>query len=149
MVVVPPSPKNAVSLSEAAGTVINQGYIGSCACGRLEDLAVAARVLKGRKLAPGRRLYVVPSSGEVMRLASKLGYLDDIIGAGAFVASSSCDFCSGRQGALDNGEKAMSTGPLNVPGRMGNLNADIYIGSAASVAAAVVAGEITDPREFL
>lgn len=148
-VVVPPSPKDAVTLSSVAGLPIQQGYIGSCASGRIEDLAIAARILKGRKIAHGSRLYVVPSSKEVMKQACRLGYMEILADAGAFISSSTCDFCSGRQGALADGERGISTGTLNVPGRMGNINADVYNASAASVAAALVTGRITDPRALL
>lgn len=149
VVVIPPSPANTRNLSEFAGTRIDVGYLGSCASGRLEDLEIAARVLKGKKIKPGFQLHVVPTSQEIMQVASERGYLTDIIAAGAFVQSSSCDHCFGRIGVMTKGQNAMSTGTLNVPGRMGSTESQIFIGNAASVAASALTGEITDPRLYL
>lgn len=149
VVVVPPSPRNTQNLTDYTGTVVQVGYLGSCASGRLEDLEIAARVLKGRHIKPGFQLHVVPTSQAIMEEASRRGYLTDLIAAGAFVTSSSCDYCFGRAGVMTAGQRAVSTGTLNVRGRMGSPDSEIYIVNAAAVAAAALTGEITDPRPYL
>ena len=147
--VKPPSPGNACVLSEVEGVEVQQGYIGSCASGRLEDLETAARILKGKKIKPGFRLYVVPSSREIMVNAMESGALATLVEAGAFTSSPTCDFCYGKTQSLCVGEKAVSTGTLNVPGRMGSIDAEIYQVSAAVVAATALTGRISDPRDLL
>lgn len=149
VVVVPPSPANTRNLGEFEGTKIDVGYLGSCASGRLEDLEIAARILKGKKIRDGFQLHVVPTSNDIMEQAAARGYLTDIIAAGAFVQSSSCDHCFGRIGVMTKGQNAISTGTLNTPGRMGSTDSQIFIANAASVAAAALSGEITDPRKHL
>jgi 3-isopropylmalate/(R)-2-methylmalate dehydratase large subunit len=149
VVVIPPTPSNTRDLSDYAGTEVHVGYLGSCASGRLEDLEIAARILKGRKVKPGFQLHVVPTSQQIMLEASKRGYLSDIIAAGAFVQSSSCDYCFGRLGVMTAGQRAVSTGTLNVKGRMGSPDSEIYIVNAAAVAASAIEGAITDPRKYL
>ena len=147
--VVPPSPRNTQNLVDYVGTEVQVGYLGSCASGRLEDLDIAARVLKGRRIKPGFQLHVVPTSQAIMEEASRRGYLTDLIAAGAYVTSSSCDYCYGRAGVMTAGQRAVSTGTLNVRGRMGSPDSEIYIVNAAAVAAAALTGEITDPRPYL
>jgi 3-isopropylmalate/(R)-2-methylmalate dehydratase large subunit len=95
------------------------------------------------------RLYVVPSSAKIMAEAARLGYLERLVEAGAWISSPTCDFCYGKTQYLFDGEAAISTGTLNIPGRMGSVSAEIYLGSAASVAAAAIEGTIADPRNFL
>jgi 3-isopropylmalate/(R)-2-methylmalate dehydratase large subunit len=148
-VVCPPAIDNAKSLSDAKGVKIDQGYIGSCGSGRLEDLEIAARILQGKKVSDHFRLYIVPSSREIMTRALEKGWIKTFVEAGAFVTSSTCDFCSGRLQSLAPGEKAVSTAWLNVPGRMVCTEAEIYLASSATVAATAVAGEIVDPRKYL
>jgi len=148
-VVRPPSPGNACALKEIEGLEVQQGYLGSCASGRLEDIETAAKIIKGKKIKPDFRLYVVPSSREVMVQAMESGALATLVESGAFTSSPTCDFCYGRTQSLCAGEKAVSTGTLNVPGRMGSMGAEIYQTSAAVVAATAVTGRITDPRNFL
>ena len=147
--VVPPSPRNTQNLVDHVGTEVQVGYLGSCASGRLEDLDIAARVLKGRRIKPGFQLHVVPTSQAIMEEASRRGYLTDLIAAGAYVTSSSCDYCYGRAGVMTAGQRAVSTGTLNVRGRMGSPDSEIYIVNAAAVAASALTGEITDPRPYL
>jgi 3-isopropylmalate/(R)-2-methylmalate dehydratase large subunit len=149
MVALPPSPANTALLADHLGLPIDAGYLGSCASGRLEDLRIAARILRGRSLAPGFTLNVVPTSRAIMAAASADGTLTALIEAGAFVSSPSCDFCSGNIATLAPGQKAVSTGTLNVPGRMGSTAAEIYLCSAATVAASALAGCIADPRPWL
>jgi 3-isopropylmalate/(R)-2-methylmalate dehydratase large subunit len=149
MIVVPPKPQTAVPLKMAIGTPVQQGNIASCAAGRIEDIAIAARILKGRKIAKGFRLYITPSSINILQEAVRLGYMDALAQAGAFFSSSTCDFCYGRQGVPADGDNVITTGTLNVPGRMGNTAANLYIGSAAAVAAASITAAVVDPRDYL
>jgi 3-isopropylmalate/(R)-2-methylmalate dehydratase large subunit len=149
MVAAPPSPANVHRLAEYSGLAVQAGYLGSCASGRLEDLRAAAAVLKGRQVAAGFSLHVIPTSREIMSRASHEGLLQTFIDAGAFVSSSSCDYCSGNIATIAAGQRAVSTGTLNVPGRMGSPDAEIYLCNAAVLAASAVAGRITDPRRMV
>jgi 3-isopropylmalate/(R)-2-methylmalate dehydratase large subunit len=136
-------------IENCIGLDVTQGYIGSCASGRKSDLDIAARILKGKKIKEGFRLYVVPSSREAMLHAARNGSLATLIECGAFISSPSCDYCYGKMGCMTDGERAVSTGTLNVPGRMGSLKAEIYLGSAATVAASAINGVIADPCDAL
>lgn len=148
VVVIPPSPSNTRNLVDHLGLPMDAGYVGSCASGRLEDIRAVAQVLRGRKVHPNFRLNVVPTSQAILADALREGLIDPIVQAGAFIASSSCDYCFGRMGNIAAGQRAVSTGTLNVPGRMGSPDAEIYITSAASVAAAAVDGCLSDPRKY-
>ena len=149
IVVIPPSPANTRLLVDYVGLPVQAGYLGSCASGRLEDLHAAARVFKGRRVAAGFSLHVVPTSQHIMSEAARDGTLATLIDAGAFVSSPSCDFCSGNIATVAAGQRAVSTGTLNVPGRMGHTDAEIYLCNAAVVAASAVEGRIADPRPYL
>ncbi|MBL6622898.1 MAG: 3-isopropylmalate dehydratase, partial [Alphaproteobacteria bacterium] len=149
IVVIPPNPANTRDLTDFAGTEIHLGYLGSCASGRLEDLRMAAEVLEGRQIKPGFQLHVVPTSQSIMEQAAREGTLATLIAAGAYVTSSSCDYCFGRMGVMSDGQAAVSTGTLNVRGRMGSPDSEIYIVNAAAVAAAAIEGCIADPRKYL
>jgi 3-isopropylmalate/(R)-2-methylmalate dehydratase large subunit len=149
IVVVPPNPADTRNLSEVAGTEVQVGYLGSCASGRVEDLELAADVLEGHKVKDGFQLNVIPTSQEIMRIAAEKGIITRLINAGAFISSSSCDYCFGRMGVMRAGQRAVSTGTLNVRGRMGSPDSEIYIVNAAAVAAAAIEGRITDPRPYL
>ncbi|MEH7380414.1 aconitase family protein [Bacillus sp. JJ1533] len=148
VIVVPPSPANTVPISDVLGTTIHSGYIGSCASGRIKDFEQAAFILKGRKIKEGFRLNAVPTSTEIQAKISKMGITEQLIEAGALVSFPSCDFCVGRLGALADGESALSTGTLNIPGRMGSTKSYIYTASPYTIAASAIYGQITDPREF-
>ncbi|HVZ45225.1 MAG TPA: aconitase family protein [Ramlibacter sp.] len=148
VLVVPPSPADTRPLKDFLGLHIDVGYIGSCASGRIEDLRAAAQVLKGRRVKPGFQLNVVPSSNEIMLQATQEGLLATLMQAGAFISSPTCSFCYGALGGMLAGQRALSTGTLNVRGRMGSVDSEIYIGSAASVAAAAIDGAVADPRAF-
>jgi len=148
-VVIPPSPANTRNLVDHLGLPVQVGYLGSCASGRLEDLRAAAHVLRGRHVKPGFQLHVVPTSQEIMRQAAQEGLLTDLIAAGAFISSPSCDYCFGRLGVMSAGQRAVSTGTLNVRGRMGSTDSEIFIVNAAAVAAAAIEGQIADPRPYL
>ena len=148
-VVLPGSARadNTTDAASVGDTAITKAFIGSCASGRIEDIRAAADVLRGRKVASGVRLNVVPTSKEIHRQAEEEGLLDTLRDAGADIATSSCDFCFGYQKPLGAGENCISTGVLNISGRMGSTDANIYMGSAYTVAASAITGHITDPRE--
>lgn len=149
VIVVPPSPANTRDLADFIGLPVHAGYLGSCASGRLEDLRAAAAVLRGRHVADGFSLNVVPTSQRIMLEASREGLLSTLVEAGAFVSSPSCDYCYGRIGTIAAGQRAVSTGTLNVPGRMGSADAEIYLCNASAVAAAAIEGRVADPRQYL
>ena len=149
IVVAPPSPANTRDLSDYVGLEVHTGYLGSCASGRLEDLRAAAAVLKGRKIKPAFQLHVVPTSQAIMAAAAREGLIARLVEAGAFISSSSCDYCYGRIATMSDGQRAVSTGTLNTPGRMGSADAEIFICNAAVVAASALEGRIADPRPYL
>ncbi len=149
LVACPHQPDNVHPVSEVKGTRIHQVFIGTCTNGRLDDLEVAAKVLKGKKVHPGTRLIVVPPSSHVMREAMARGYLIDIVEAGGAVGTPGCAACYGaHMGALANGENALATQNRNFRGRMGNPEGNIYLSSPAVAAATALTGVITDPREL-
>lgn len=138
---------NVKPISEVVGTKIHQIVLGSCTNGRLEDLEVAAKILKGKKIAKGVRMLVFPASGRIFREAIRLGYILDLMEAGAVVVNPGCGPCLGvHQGALGDGEVALSTTNRNFKGRMGNPNSEVYLCSPSVAAASALTGVITDPR---
>jgi 3-isopropylmalate/(R)-2-methylmalate dehydratase large subunit len=149
LVVVPPTPADSRNVTEFLGLDLNVGYLGSCASGRIEDLRIAARILEGRKIAPGFQLNVVPTSQEIMSAAGREGLLSILTDAGAFISAPTCDYCFGRIGTMSAKQRAVSTGTLNVRGRMGSPDSEIYLCSAATVAASAIEGKIADPRKYL
>ena len=149
IIVVPPSPANTQNLAEYVGLEIHAGYLGSCASGRLEDLRAAAKVLGGRQVKEGFQLHVVPTSKEIMAAAAAEGLITTLVEAGAFISSPSCDYCFGRIATMTAKQRAVSTGTLNVRGRMGSPDSEIYLVNAAAVAAAAIEGRIADPRKYL
>jgi 3-isopropylmalate/(R)-2-methylmalate dehydratase large subunit len=141
---------NVAPLKEVAGTPVQQGVIGTCTNGRMEDFRIAAGILKGKKLAPGCRLIIAPSSRQVMLQAIREGLIETFVESGAAVVTPGCGPCVGtHNGVPSDGENVISTANRNFKGRMGNNRAFIYLGSPATVAASVIKGQITDPREFL
>ncbi|MFD1858405.1 3-isopropylmalate dehydratase large subunit [Aeromicrobium camelliae] len=132
---------------ELTGTAVTKAFIGSCASGRIEDIRAAASVLDGRTVAPGVTLNVVPTSKAVHDQAEREGLLDVLRAAGAQIAQSSCDFCFGYQKPLQPEDVCISTGVLNISGRMGSTDAGIYMGSAFTVAASAVSGHINTAAE--
>lgn len=132
------------------GTRIDQAYIGSCTGGRYTDLELAAKLLKGKKVKAGRRLLVSPASKSIWERASQSGILYTLSEAGAVVLAPTCGVCVGlHSGVLADEEVCISSSNRNFLGRMGSKKASTYLGSPLTVAAAAVAGEIVDPREFL
>lgn len=139
---------NVKPVGQVAGTRIQQVVIGSCTNGRLDDLAVAAGILKGKKVFRGTRMLVFPASYRIYGQALDLGYIGVFIKAGAVVMNPGCGPCLGvHQGALGDGETALATTNRNFKGRMGNPNAEVYLCSPAVAAASAVTGVITDPRK--
>lgn len=129
---------------------INQAYIGSCTGGREEDIAIAANILRGKHIPKYTRLVVVPASAEVMTACIEKGYIQDLMKAGATITSPGCGACLGaHEGVLAPGEVCISSTNRNFPGRMGSTGAEIYLASPATVAASILNGQITDPREYL
>jgi 3-isopropylmalate/(R)-2-methylmalate dehydratase large subunit len=139
---------NVKAVGEVAGKAVQQIVIGSCTNGRLDDIEIAANILKGKKVARSVRMLVFPASGRIFREALAKGYIATLMEAGAVVANSGCGPCLGvHQGALADGEAALSTTNRNFKGRMGNPNSEVYLCSPAVAAASALTGVITDPRK--
>lgn len=151
MVALPDSvANNTRPVSEMQNVHVDQCTIGSCANGRLEDLASAARILKGRKIHNGTRLIVTPATQSIYIKALELGYISTIVSAGGIVTNPTCGSCmGGHMGLLSEGEVAVSSTTRNFKGRMGSRDASIYLASSATVAASAVKGFLTDPTEFM
>jgi 3-isopropylmalate dehydratase large subunit len=146
----PPDVNNVVPVEEVEHVRIDQVFLGTCTNGRLDDLAIAANIMRGKSLHPQTRMVVVPASREIYLEAMRLGYLETFIQAGASVGTPGCGPCIGRHyGVLAPGERALTTMNRNFTGRMGDPTAEIYLGSPATAAATALSGHITDPRNFL
>jgi len=140
---------NVAPVREAAGTRIDQALLGTCTNGRLSDLGMAARVLEGRKVAPGVRLIVIPASAEVYLAALEAGYLRTFVEAGAAIESPGCGPCMGNHmGIPAEGEVTISTANRNFRGRMGTQESEVYLASPLVVAASAVAGHIVHPDDL-
>jgi 3-isopropylmalate/(R)-2-methylmalate dehydratase large subunit len=147
-VACPHTVDNVKPIEAVEGVRVHQIVIGSCTNGRLDDIEDAVRVLRGRTVAAGTRMLVFPASGRVFRQALARGYVADLMKAGAVVMNSGCGPCLGvHQGALGDGEVALSTTNRNFKGRMGNAGAEVYLCSPYVAAASAVTGYITDPRK--
>jgi 3-isopropylmalate/(R)-2-methylmalate dehydratase large subunit len=141
---------NAFPISQLERRKVDQCFIGSCANGQIEDLRIAADMLRGRRVAPGVRLIVTPASQAVYAQAVREGYVEMLADAGAIVTNSTCGACFGyHMGLLGAGEVCITASTRNFKGRMGSPEAEIYMASPRTVAAAAIAGEIIDPREVL
>jgi 3-isopropylmalate/(R)-2-methylmalate dehydratase large subunit len=146
-VACPSSVDNVKPVSEVGNVPVEQAFIGSCTNGRIEDLRLAAQVLKGRRVKDGVRALVIPASQEVYRQAMQEGLLEVFTDAGAIVCGSACGPClGGHIGLLAAGESCVSTSNRNFIGRMGSTQANVYLASPATVAASAVTGKITDPN---
>jgi len=150
MIAKPHHVENVVPIEEVVGIAIDQVVIGSCTNGRLEDLIVAAEILRGKQVADHVRLIVTPASRTVYMSAMEQGVLQTLMSAGAIVNSPGCGSCVGiHMGVLADGEVCLSTQNRNFKGRMGNPNAFIYLSSPAVAAASSIEGKIADPREVI
>jgi 3-isopropylmalate/(R)-2-methylmalate dehydratase large subunit len=146
-VAVPHSVDNVKPISEVKDTEINQAFIGSCTNGRLEDLRSAAQILKGKKIARGVRLIVIPASQEIYLNALKEGLIKTFMDAGATIGNPNCGPClGGHMGILAEGEVCISSSNRNFVGRMGSNKSFVYLASPPTVAASAITGKITDPR---
>lgn len=146
----PSNVDNIKGITEILGTRIDQGFIGSCTNGRIEDLAVAASILQGRKVAPFTKLIVTPASRSILAEAVAKGYIKTFIEAGAIIQPPACGLCCGRSGGIvSDGERVIATNNRNFLGRMGSPKSEIFLASPATVAAAVIEGQIVDPRQYL
>jgi len=150
MVAKPHTVDNVVPVSAVAGIKVQQVSIGTCTNGRLEDLKIAAKILKGQYRNLKTRLIISPASRDILLAATEAGYIQTFLEAGGIVLPPGCGSCLGlHQGVLGDGESCFSTANRNFKGRMGSPEAFIYLGSPATAAATAIRGEITDPREFL
>ncbi|OGX40410.1 MAG: 3-isopropylmalate dehydratase large subunit [Omnitrophica WOR_2 bacterium RIFCSPLOWO2_01_FULL_41_12] len=145
----PHSVDNVAGVEDLKGVKINQAFLGTCTNGRLEDLKVAAGILKFRKVASGVKFIVAPASKPIFLESLKLGIIDILVRAGAAVISPGCGPCVGTHcGVPADNEVVISSANRNFKGRMGNPNAFIYLASPATVAASAIKGRIADPREY-
>ncbi len=148
-VACPHSVDNVKPLSAVAGIKVDQAFLGTCTNGRLEDLAIAAQIMAGRRVAPGTRLLVIPASSQVYLEALRAGYVETLLAAGAVFNSPGCGPCMGNHmGIPAPGEVTISSANRNFRGRMGTRESDIYLASPAVVAASAVAGKIAGPEQL-
>nr|HPG59332.1 aconitase/3-isopropylmalate dehydratase large subunit family protein [Candidatus Wallbacteria bacterium] len=149
-VACPHNVDNVKNISAMPETIVHQALLGSCTNGRLDDIEIAASILKGKKVSKNVRLLVFPASRTVLLQAIEKGYITELIQAGAVVMNPGCGPCLGAHaGLLADGERVISSSNRNFKGRMGSAAAEVYLGSPAMVAASAITGKITDPREFV
>jgi 3-isopropylmalate/(R)-2-methylmalate dehydratase large subunit len=140
---------NVKPVTDVTGQKVDQAFIGSCANGRLSDFAIAAEIVKGRKVARGTRFLVTPGSQQILKEAIRAGYVETLMEAGAVVTNSTCGACfGGHMGLLGDGEVCITASTRNFKGRMGSVDSKVFMGSPATVAASAITGVITDPREL-
>ncbi|MDO4314160.1 MAG: aconitase family protein [Oscillospiraceae bacterium] len=149
VLVAPPSSANTVDIADYEGMKVDIGYVGSCASGRVSDFRQVLEILEGKHIAAGTHMYAVPASVKLQKELAANGMMGRLIDTGACVYYPSCDFCYGMLGTMTAGEVALSTGTLNIPGRMGCTKADIYTASPYTIAASLLYGKVTDPRKVL
>ena len=149
-VALPHSIDNVVPVSHAEGSPVDQVFIGTCTNGRVEDIEIAARIIGDKKVNGNCRLVFIPASREVMLEATRKGYVETLLKAGATFSTPGCGPCLGaHQGVLAPGETCVTTSSRNFPGRMGSTQAAIYCASPATAAATALTGKLTDPRKYL
>jgi len=149
-VALPSLPENTKPVEEVSGIKIDQVLIGSCTNGRMSDLRIAAKIMKGRKAHPSIRLIIIPATQEIYKQALKEGLIETFIDAEAVVSTPTCGPClGGHMGILAAGEKALSTTNRNFVGRMGHPTSEIYLCSPAVAAASAITGKITPPNEIM
>jgi len=148
MVALPHLPSGGVAVGNCAGMVMDQAYIGSCTNGRIEDLRIAAGIMKGKEVAI--RTLIVPATPEIWKQAKDEGLFDVFYDAGCVISAPTCGAClGGFMGVLAAGEKCISTTNRNFVGRMGSPKSEVYLASPATVAASAVEGRLADPRKYL
>lgn len=148
-IALPGGVQNSVDLAEVAGTRVDHAFIGSCGSSMYEDMMEAARMLKGRRIAPGVRLFIAPGSEQSMKRLAAEGLMQDLLEAGAVMLPAGCGPCNDAVvGPVHSGEVSISTAANNNAGRFGAKDARLYLGSPATVAASAVAGKICDPRSM-
>jgi len=148
MVALPHLPSNGVPIGKCAGKAMDQAYIGSCTNGRIEDLRIAAKIFKGKKVAI--RTIVVPATPVIWKQAMDEGLFDIFYDAGCVIAAPTCGAClGGFMGVLAEGEKCISTTNRNFVGRMGHPKSEVYLASPATAAASAIEGKLTDPRKYM
>jgi 3-isopropylmalate/(R)-2-methylmalate dehydratase large subunit len=142
-------PNNCRPVTDVEGTKIDQVLLGSCSNGRVEDLALAASIVKGKHVAPGVRFIVTPASQKIYLDALRAGYLETLVEAGAVVTNATCGACyGGHMGLLGPGERCLSTTTRNFKARMGDADSEVLLCAPATAAASALTGKITDPRKF-
>jgi 3-isopropylmalate/(R)-2-methylmalate dehydratase large subunit len=147
---LPHSPANARPVSKVEDIKIDQAVIGSCTNGRIEDLRLAAQIMKNRKVATGVRCIVIPGTQQVYLDALKEGLIETFINAGAAFSTPTCGPClGGHMGVLADGETCVSTTNRNFVGRMGSTKSEVYLANPAVAAASAVAGKIVSPDEVM
>ena len=150
IVAFPHLPSNGKPVSQVGEILIDQAYLGSCTNGRIEDLRVAAEIMKKQKVAKNTRMIVVPATTDIWKQANKEGLLDIFMDAGATVSSPTCGAClGGHMGILAAGERCISSTNRNFVGRMGSPKSEVFLSSPATVAASAIEGKIADPRKYL
>jgi 3-isopropylmalate/(R)-2-methylmalate dehydratase large subunit len=150
VIAFPDLPSNGKFVSEVKHIRIDQAWLGSCTNGRIEDLRIAASVVKGKKIADGVRMIVVPATTEIWKQANKEGLLDIFMEFGATVSTPTCGAClGGHMGVLAEGERCISSTNRNFMGRMGDPKSEVYLASPATVAASAIEGKIADPRRHI
>lgn len=148
-VAFPHTVDNTANIGDAKGIKVDQVFLGTCTNGRVEDLKIAARILRGKKRASQTRLVVVPASRDVYMSAMKSGLLEVFVRAGAIIMGPGCGPCVGvHQGVLGDGEVCLSTANRNFRGRMGNPEGFVYLASPATAVYSAITGKISDPREI-
>ena len=149
-VAVPFSVDNVEDITQHIGTPVQQAFLGTCTGGRLEDIAVAAKILAGKKIHPDTRMLVIPASKEVLLQAIKHGYMETLVNANATFVTPGCAACLGtHEGLIADGETCITSSNRNFPGRMGHTGGRLYLASPAAVAASALEGKIADPAKYL
>lgn len=146
-IAAPHSVGNVRSVSAMKGTSIDQAVIASCCDGRMEDLRIAAKLLRAKKVHPKVRFYIAPASWKIYKQALNEGILRIFLDSGVLVENPSCGLCTGYQGILAKGERCIAAIPRNFKGRLGSPDAEIFLASPATVASSAIRGKIVDPRE--
>ena len=148
-VAFPHLPENTKTIDEAGEIAIDQVVIGSCTNGRLNDMKIAAEILRGKQVHPKVRTIVIPATQQIYLDCIRLGYVEDIVKAGAIFSTPTCGPClGGHMGILAAGERCVSTTNRNFVGRMGHTESEVYLASPAVAAASAIAGYIADPEKI-